>query len=63
MLTGAGEFNHLVMVSTKQVNAGDSGANNIGFRCAESLGGSPKKGKGGGVQANPTDEGSDRIEL
>lgn len=51
------------MVSTKQVNAGDSGANNIGFRCAESLGGSPKKGKEGGVQANPTDEGSDRIEL
>ena len=29
-----GKFNHAVMVSTRQVNAGDSGASNIGFRCA-----------------------------
>jgi hypothetical protein len=27
-----GKFNHVVMVSTKQTNAGDSGADNIGFR-------------------------------
>mmetsp|Transcript_23651 Transcript_23651/g.34684 ORF Transcript_23651/g.34684 Transcript_23651/m.34684 type:complete len:343 (-) Transcript_23651:52-1080(-) len=31
-----GKFNHIVAVSTKQVNAGDSGAVNIGFRCARS---------------------------
>lgn len=29
-----GSFNHAVMVSTKQLNPGDSGASNIGFRCA-----------------------------
>eukprot|EP01040_Poterioochromonas_malhamensis_P006566 gene6566-7070_t len=29
-----GRFNHIVIVSTKQVNPGDSGASNIGFRCA-----------------------------
>ena len=29
-----GSFNHAVMVSTRQVNPGDSGACNIGFRCA-----------------------------
>ena len=51
------------MVSTKQVNSGDSGASNIGFRCAESLGGSSKKEKEGGAQVNPADEDSDRIEL
>ena len=31
-----GAFNHAVMVSTKQVNGGDSCASNIGFRCAAS---------------------------
>lgn len=29
-----GSFNHAVMVSTRQTNAGDSAASNIGFRCA-----------------------------
>ena len=29
-----GSFNHIVLVSTKQINPGDSGASNIGFRCA-----------------------------
>jgi hypothetical protein len=29
-----GSFNHAVMVSTRQLNSGDSGASNIGFRCA-----------------------------
>lgn len=29
-----GSFNHIVMVSTKQTNSGDSAANNIGIRCA-----------------------------
>ncbi len=49
------------MVSTKQVNAGDSGASNIGFRCAESVGGSsPKREK---ASSSPADEDSDRIEL
>ena len=32
-----GSFNHIVMVSTRQTNAGDSGASNIGFRCASSV--------------------------
>jgi len=39
-----GKFNHAVMVSTKQVNAGDSSASNIGFRCA----GGKAGGRGGG---------------
>eukprot|EP01038_Epipyxis_sp_PR26KG_P006262 gene6262-8623_t len=30
-----GKFNHAVMVSTKQINGGDSAASNIGFRCAK----------------------------
>jgi len=34
-----GSFNHVVMVSTRQTNAPDSAANNIGFRCASSSGG------------------------
>lgn len=32
-----GSFNHIVIVSTRQTNAGDSGASNIGFRCASSV--------------------------
>lgn len=36
-----GSFNHAVMVSTRQTNAADSAASNIGFRCA--LGGNKKK--------------------
>ena len=35
-----GSFNHVVMVSTRQTNAPDSAANNIGFRCASSSSGS-----------------------
>lgn len=31
-----GDFNHIVLVSTRQTNGADSGANNIGFRCAKS---------------------------
>lgn len=31
-----GKFNHIVMVSTRQENSGDSAASNIGFRCASS---------------------------
>jgi formylglycine-generating enzyme required for sulfatase activity len=31
-----GKFNHIVMVSTRQTNTGDSAASNIGFRCAKS---------------------------
>ena len=30
-----GEFNHAVMVSTRQINTGDSAADNTGFRCAK----------------------------
>jgi formylglycine-generating enzyme required for sulfatase activity len=37
-----GTFNHIVMVSTRQTNAPDSAANNIGFRCASSPTGSAK---------------------
>lgn len=29
-----GSFNHVVYVSTKQMNSADSAASNIGFRCA-----------------------------
>lgn len=32
-----GRFNHIVMVSTKQENSGDSTASNAGFRCAVSV--------------------------
>lgn len=32
-----GSFNHIVLVSTRQINTGDSSASNIGFRCAKSL--------------------------
>jgi len=32
-----GKFNHVVMVSTRQENSGDSTASNAGFRCAASL--------------------------
>jgi hypothetical protein len=31
-----GDFNHVVLVSTRQSNTGDSAADNIGFRCARS---------------------------
>jgi formylglycine-generating enzyme required for sulfatase activity len=31
-----GKFNHIVIVSTRQTNTGDSSASNIGFRCASS---------------------------
>ena len=30
-----GEFNHAVMVSTRQINTGDSAADNTGFRCVK----------------------------
>ncbi len=33
-----GSFNHAVLVSTRQVNAGDSAASNNGFRCASGEG-------------------------
>lgn len=32
-----GKFNHMVVVSTRQTNSGDSAASNIGFRCARSM--------------------------
>eukprot|EP01031_Cornospumella_fuschlensis_P036296 gene36296-44033_t len=32
-----GKFNHIVMVSTKQTNTGDSAASNVGFRCAKTF--------------------------
>lgn len=32
-----GKFNHMVIVSTKQTNSGDSAASNVGFRCAKSV--------------------------
>lgn len=32
-----GKFNHVVMVSTRQENSGDSTASNAGFRCAASV--------------------------
>ena len=32
-----GDFNHLVVVSTKQLNSGDSAASNNGFRCARTI--------------------------
>jgi formylglycine-generating enzyme required for sulfatase activity len=41
-----GKFNHIVLVSTKQTNPGDSGASNIGFRCASTpIDGKPKLSK------------------
>ena len=43
-----GKFNHAVMVSTKQVNAGDSGASNIGFRCAGNIKGDQSSSPGAG---------------
>lgn len=30
-----GKYNHIVMVSTRQTNSGDSAASNVGFRCAK----------------------------
>jgi formylglycine-generating enzyme len=32
-----GKFNHLVMVSTRQLNSGDSAGSNISFRCARNI--------------------------
>lgn len=32
-----GRFNHIVMVSTRQENSGDSAASNVGFRCAATM--------------------------
>jgi formylglycine-generating enzyme required for sulfatase activity len=42
-----GKFNHAVRVSTRQLNAGDSAATNIGFRCAGTVAtGNPGKSSG-----------------
>lgn len=41
-----GKFNHAVRVSTRQLNAGDSAATNIGFRCAGTI---PTTGESGGA--------------
>lgn len=69
-----GSFNHIVMVSTRQLNAGDSGASNIGFRCASSSSsssssagsssgnGSKRKGRRQRESKN-VEEDNDRIEL
>jgi hypothetical protein len=43
-----GSFNHAVMVSTRQTNAGDSAASNIGFRCAGGAPSAPKTVKQNG---------------
>ena len=32
-----GSFNHIVLVSTRQLNSPDSSASNVGFRCAKSV--------------------------
>lgn len=40
-----GSFNHLLFVSTKQINAGDSGGSNIGFRCVTQISNKKKKRK------------------
>jgi formylglycine-generating enzyme required for sulfatase activity len=32
-----GKYNHIVLVSTRQYNSGDSAASNTGFRCATSV--------------------------
>lgn len=32
-----GKYNHIVLVSTRQYNSGDSAASNTGFRCAANL--------------------------
>lgn len=32
-----GRFNHIVLVSTRQENTGDSAASNVGFRCAATM--------------------------
>lgn len=32
-----GSFNHMVLVSTRQINSGDSAGSNIGFRCARTI--------------------------
>lgn len=32
-----GRFNHIVLVSTRQENSGDSAASNVGFRCAATM--------------------------
>lgn len=32
-----GSFNHIVLVSTRQLNSPDSSASNVGFRCARSI--------------------------
>lgn len=48
-----GRFNHIALVSTRQVNSGDSAASNVGFRCAAD---SPSVPVGSGA------EGDGRIE-
>ena len=40
-----GAFNHLLFVSTKQINAGDSGGSNIGFRCVTNIANKKKRNK------------------
>jgi len=42
--THDGNFNHIISVSTRQENSVDSGANNVGFRCAASA--TPARVKG-----------------
>lgn len=57
-----GDFNHIVLVSTRQTNGADSGANNVGFRCAKSV--TPKSAKTGRARATVRgEEEGDRIEL
>lgn len=63
-----GSFNHAVYVSTRQVNAGDSGASNIGFRCASGIDGNgssggKKKKRKESKRNKDVDEQADHIEL
>ena len=47
-----GAFNHKVTVSTRMGNTGDSSADNMGFRCARSVGGKPMRQPQGYVYDN-----------
>jgi len=57
-----GLFNHMVLVSTRQLNSGDSAGSNIGFRCARSV---IESGDKDAIErtAGHRDDNNDHIEL
>ena len=57
-----GKFNHVVMVSTRQENSGDSTASNAGFRCAASLKAKDEEKKGRADKEVRTDATGGRLD-